>query len=577
MFGELKIFLKEHLVGIIISILVGLVVALPPVIFRFSKDYNGLEMLKTNTESHYVAEVQEIYDGDPLIRNPFFKDLKDTPYLFPPLSPNIIALIGKMFFLNAIHAVMLARFLSVSLLAFFVYYFGFLTTKNKLVGYVCAPFVILGYTLLDPKNLNILFLRGIGKSELTFIDYGRPVNPQFSTLFFFAYLVCFWKFLFEDGRKKMYGILSAVILGLSFYVYLFTWTFIFSLNGFLCLIYLIKKDWKKFKMILCVSLGAVLLGIPYFVNTIIASKHEWYRESATRFGFVHSRDINLSRVVFGVLILFAFGYKKMSQKTRLFFLAFFGTAIFVANEQVITGLYVFNHHYHWYYSTPLIIICLVSIIYIFLQRFFSQKKYIINLATIFLVALFFYNGILIQYISYRSVLPVLIEEQRYAPVMDWLNNETTKESAIYSSYELMRVIPAFTHSNVYYHGTGIYSLVSDERLAHAYLAEVYLNNISAQDIDVYLNDHQPDIVGYVAGYRYAFQKGVCSSCAPSETVNALAQKYKGISDENFIEFLKEYPVDYFIWDKKINPNWNLDRFKMEEIKDFGELIVYRID
>lgn len=576
MFNEIKIFLKEHLIGIIISLFIGLVVAAPPIIFHFSKDYKGLEMLKTNTESHYVAQVQEVYDGDPLLHNPFFKDLKTTPYLFPPLSPNIVAFIGKMFFLNAIQAVMLVRFLAVSLLAFFIYYFGFLVTKNKLVGYVCAPFVILGYPLLDPKNIFILLGRGTGNSEMTFIDYGRPVNPQISSLFFFAYLVCFWKFLYEDGRKKMYGVLSTVILGLSFYVYLFTWTFILSLNGFLCLVYLIKKDWVKLKMILYVSLGGTVLSIPYFVNTFIASKNEWYAESASRFGFVHSRTANISRVVVAAFVLFGLSYKKIPEKARLFFLAFFCTALFVVNEQVITGFFIFNHHYHWYYNTPIIIIFFVIVFYGFIQTFLTEKKRAQIILTSVLVAFIFYNGIFTQYLSYKKFLPSLIEEQRYAPVFNWLNAQTKKESVVFSSDSFVNMVPALTHNNVYYYGTGIYTLISDERLFDTYLAGVYLENINKDDISIYLHDHEYNISGYVFGYRYAFQKGVCSSCVPSETLNLLAQKYKEISDDNFIEFLKKYPIDYIVWDKKINPNWNLDRFNLEKIKDFNDLVVYQI-
>src|SRR3989344_2744323 len=178
--------LKEQATGIIIAVVVGLIIALPPIVFRWSSDYQGFDMLKTNTEAHYVAQVQEVYDGHLALGNPFFADLKNEPYLFPPIGPLVIGLIGRFLGLGAIEAVMLLRFVITSAMAFFIYLFTRELASNKWAGLIAAPFVMLGYSLLDPSYI-LEFFRDPSRAA-DFIDYGRPVNPQFSSLLFFAYL-----------------------------------------------------------------------------------------------------------------------------------------------------------------------------------------------------------------------------------------------------------------------------------------------------------------------------------------------------------------------------------------------------
>lgn len=570
----MKIFFKKHWLGLVLSIVIGAIIAAPPIIFRFSDYYQGVDMLKTNTETHYLTQIQEVYDGHSDLGNPFYADLKDELYLFPPLSPNIMATFGKLFSLSAVEAVMIFRFFITALLSFFIYLFCFFVTGRRMVGLVAAPFVLLGYSLMDPGNIINAFRNGAWLQEKTFIDYGRPINPQLSSLFFFVYLVFFWKYL-QEKSKLRYGILSILFLGFSFYVYLYTWTFIFSLNAFLFIIYAIKKDWLKVKKIIGVSAVAGLIGIPYLIHVFAVSSHQWYAESARRFGFINSREPNVSRLVLALLILFGVSFKKFATQIRLFFLAFFLTALFVVNEQIITGFYIFNHHYHWYYITPLAIIFLVVWLFTILTKF-SIRRLFVRALTAALVVLFLFNGIQAQIESYAHNLPAVIEEQRHTPLFTWLNEEDKKDVAVFTPLPLADLVLSLTHANVYHDGTGMYTLVPDERLMHIYTAYRYLDRVPKDDIENYLDTHRDEVSFFVFGYAYRLQKGGCTGCIPDSVLESIATEYKNLSDENFIEYLKQYPVDYIIWDKKENPDWELDRFSLDKVQEFGEIVVYSV-
>lgn len=569
------IFLKRHWIGIVLAILIGIVIAAPPFVWHFSEGYKGIDMMKTNTEFHYIAQIQEIYDGDHLARNPFFEDLKNTPYLFPPFSPNLIAGFGKLFSLNPVEAVMVTRFIFTTLLAFLIYLFAERLTKNRFVAWTAPAVIMLGYQMINPSHILKIFNFGKFSGEGTFIDYGRPINPQVGSLLFFAYLLAFWFFLQDSTRAWKKGIASAVLLGLSFYTYLFTWTFIFSLNGFLFLIYAWKKDWVRVKKIAWVSLGAVVLAIPYFMNTWIASHHPWYQESSVRFGFVHTRDWHVSQLIIGAFAVFLLLYKKLDEDIRLFFTAVFFASILAENENVITGLYVFNDHYHWYYVTPLILIIFLVMLFALMSQIKARPVVVYSIATALLV-LSFYDGIRTQVISYAYAAPEVANEERYTPIIEWLNARTPKESTVFASYPLMRMIPALTHNNVYFDGTGIYTLVSDERLLHAYLVPVYLQGIPKENIEAYLKEHQATIVDSVFGYKFSFQKGVCASCAPDSVIHELAATYQELSDATIVPYLKQYPIAYIIWDKKEDPEWILDRLSLPIEAEFGDIVVYKV-
>ena len=567
----MKIFLKQHILGIFLSFCIGAIIAAPPFIFRFSKDYQGFHMMKTNTEAHYVAQVQEVYDGHYGLGNPFFADLKDTPYAFPPLSPYLVAGFGRLFGLSTIEAVMVFRFFATSALAFFIYLFTAEITKQKLAGLVAAPFVMLAYSLVDPSYILSIFRDGGLPPRLGFIDYGRPTNPQVSSLLFFSYLYFFWKSLEENtARWKTYGAMSTVLLGLSFYAYLFTWTFLLSLNGFLFLVYAWRKEWGIVKRIFFISLGAFIIGIPYLLHTLEVARHPDYTETVTRFGFVNIHTPNISRVVIGALLLFLLTFRRFETHARRFFFAFFLTAFFVVNEQVLTGIYVFNHHYHWYYNTPLVIVFAVATLFAFVHG--KRATWIASALCI----LFFFHGIWAQKTAYEAVLPTVIAEQRYAPLIEWINKESSKDATMFASHELADPISSLTHANVYYNGTAIYTLAPNERFFHAYLMFRYLDNVPTTTARAYFETHRNDISGFVFGYAYSFLPDTCFGCFPDTVIDRLTAAYTQLSDEIFITELKKYPVDYIIWDKQRYPSWRIDRFGLPLAIQFGDIGVYTV-
>ena len=168
----------------------------------------------------------------------------------------------------------------------------------------------------------------------------------------------------------------------------------------------------------------------------------------------------------------------------------------------------------------------------------------------------------------------MVDEQRYAPVIDWFNHESPLDSVIFAPAPLLRLLPAVTHNNVYYYGTGIYTLVSNERLMDTYLAQIYLQRVPQVDIRLYLDEHQAEIAGWVFGYTFSFQPGVCSTCVPEDFLDKAAERYRQLTDANFASFLLKYPLDYIVTDEKTDPGWRVDRFGFVPVAKFGTLTIH---
>lgn len=563
---------RFHFAGLLVALTISLIVSLPPVVWRLSSEYRGVDLLATNTEPHYVTQVQEVYDGEPLLGNPFYEDLKDDPYLFPPFAPNLIARFGMLLGINAVEAVMVSRFLIVFGLAFFVYFATWLISRRRVAALVAPMAVILGYGLVDPAHFMRFISGNSWATEGSFIDYGRPVNPSFSSLVFFAYLSAF--LLALERKKGKWIVIAGCIFAVSFYTYLFTWTFILALNGVFVLAYFFKKEHTHTKTVMLITLLGVVGGIPYLLHAFRIRGLETYTEVASRFGFVKTRIPELSRLVIISSIVFLLSRKMLTPMQKVFFGSFFIAAISVINEHVITGTYLFNHHYHWYYNTPLVIIFFLTLTFMLCARY-AVRPLLQRIYAGSLILLFVISGVTVQSASYTGATERFRSYQEHTPLFSWINASTTTHTTFFADPELSELISAYSSGNVYYNGTSLYTLVPRRRLLDSYLVHLYLAGVPQDNIAEYIVRDEARIIAVAYGYTFSFLPTSCP-CIDSDTREYLIATYQHISPDTFLSFLKRYPVDYIIWEPDKNPTWDIARYKLPVVFKTRSHIVYEI-
>ncbi len=573
--------IKKHWPGIALGILIGLIIIAPVFYFRyFDKAYKGLDYFGSSNEDFYLSQIQEIYDGHWSLGNIYLAEGKNDYYVQPPLPPMIAAFLGKLLGASARNINLITKFLFPALLTVLIYKFFAALTGRKDVPILMATFVMLTqatWIFLNPGAWLPFLLRGefIG-TNYEFLSYARPINPQISSFFFFGYLFCLWKFLFASQpakSEKWYGISSAVILGLSLYTYFYAYSFLFVFSGILASWFLISRDWKNFKKMALVSAGALLVGIPYFINFFGALRSPFYLPLTQRLGILSTHKFVFSRVWFGITALFLLLYKKFDN-FKLFIMAFLVAAFAVTNQQIITGkIAPMLSHYHWYYIAPVGGAVLIYLFFIYLDKLASPA---LSRATmIFLFLLFCSAGILFQKASYAAGKEGIISLQRYAPVIAWIDKNIKQESTIFAGQNWAGWITAYTSQNIYSGGVLHNFLVNPERFRHSLYVYTFLSGVNKENAKKFFYENRESVGASIFDQYYREQNG-CYGCFPDALMEELIAGYQKFLDQNFVGELKKYPLDYLIWDKNADPAWKIDRFFHDKVYDQDGIIIYKI-
>jgi len=579
---DLKQFLREHKIAIFLALLTSIIVAFPQVYFRIDhKDLyrDGVEAIELLPDSPRSALVREVQDGHPGIGSIYYKDGKDDPYVYQPLQPMVVAYMGQMFSLDINNTILLSRFILPLIVFLLIYCFVFLLSKDKLAALSSAALLLLADSILSFSGASRLLA---GSSPSNFLQLARPVNPAMTYIPFFAFLVVFW--LFYRKRDWRLGLASAILLGLNFYNYFYSWTFLYAFGAILILIFLFQKKWSEATRLGSVFLGALIVAIPYFINLYHISLYSTSGDVSARFGMVLSHApmfVSLTAIV--ALVIFFLGFPKEDREKYFFSLALLLTPFVTHNQQILTGRIMQVDHYHWFFNKPMAVIMVLLVIFHWLgrQQLASYKKALVVL--IILVSVF--TGVFTQAVSYSSDRRdggnIAVERQKYAPVMNWLNENAEIESVVLANSEISHLTVIYTSLNVFHYISAHLSLAAtEERIRNALYTFYRLEGVGVKEA--------PEVLGAERGYISASIYGLY--------YRELLGSYEAMPDEKFEEIIAlyketlstptpvwleqifaKYKVEYIVWDKESDPLWRLDQYKfLDKTAEFDDLVIYRV-
>lgn len=572
-------FLIRHKTAIVLAILTSLIVAAPQVYFRIQHAYDGVyQGIELLPDAPRSALVREIQDGHLNLGNAYYKDGKDDPYLWQPLQPMAVAFLGELFGLDINNTLLLSRF-ALSFLTFLLLYgFVLLLSKDKLVALSSASLLLLADLLLSFSGLSQL-LHGMGPG--TFIQLARPVDPAMTYIPLFGFLIVFW--LYYQKRDYRWGIASAVILGLNFYNYFYSWTYLYAFGSLLVLIYLLQKKWREAVRLGSVFFGALIIAIPYFINMYRASLYPTFAEVSARFGVVATHaPLSVGVLVIVALVVFFLGFPRADRERYFFGLALLLTPFITMNQQIITGKIMQPDHYHWFFQKPIaIIFILVTLFYLFSRQGpdFYKKAIAVCIITASVTAGAFAQATAYFYDA-RDGGAIAIERQQYGPVMKWLSAHAEKESVVLANNELSHLTVIYTPLNVFYHRVVANSLAATkERLLEVIFAFYRLRGVGKKEArDVFFAE-RGFISTSIYGIYYREALGSYEAIPDEKIEEALALYVNTLAiptPEWLQRTFKKYDVSYLIWDKKTDPLWNLDRYPfLTKVAEFGEVSIYQ--
>ncbi len=579
---KLKQMVYEHRGAIILGIIVSLLCAFPQVYFRIDHRndgiYQGIELLP---DSPWSARAREVMDGHPWFGNIYNKDGKDQPYLFQPLGSMVVAYTGELFSLDINNTLLLSRLVFPFVVTILIYSFVFLVSRDKFAALTSAAILLLADSVLRPFGI-LQVLHGELPDE--FLRIARPVNPAMIYVFFFGFLVSFWCY-FKD-RSVRFGLLSALLLGLNFYNYLYTWTYLYAFGGLLALFYIMERQWKEVTRLAYVFLGALIVAIPYGINLYKVTSYPTYEEVAARFGMVFTHaPLYVGTSVIISIFVFLFFFPQVEKRRYYFSLALVLAPFVTMNQQIITGKVLQPSHYHWFFHKPIIIIIICIVIFHVLTRFSWTRLRMLVAVGILLVSVG--TGTFIQFLSYHQGNgndggSIAVERQKYGLVMQWLNENVQKETMVFANDEASHMVVIYTPLNVFYHRALPFASLSATKTRQL---ETIFTFYRLQGIDhdeareVFFQDRER-LSGIIYGIYYREVFGSYEAI-PDEKVDEIVSRYQETltipTDTWLQDVWKKYEVEYFVWDRKKDPLWELSKYPfLKEVATFGDITIYSL-
>lgn len=534
--------LRTHWLTFLLAITVGAVAVGPYFYFAFTPQYKGIALLGQDAEEHYVARMQEVYDGHPLIGNVFLP-YKDTPYLLPGLGENIVASTGRVIFLSATQVNIVSKFVFPFFGFLLMYTLGFTMTRSRLAGLLAATLVMFANDLMSyPRDL-LQMLHGTSLNDGIF--WARPINPEVSGLFLFGALFLIYHYYCTRTSLRWWQpVMLGLLVGLLLYISPFPWLFLGVLLIVLLGWLLWQRRYTEARSIFAAGVIALLCAVPFVINYLQYKNYPGYTNAALQTGALHSHAPVFGIWVFVLLLVPLFIWPKEMQQARLFFIASAIALLVVLNQQILTGFYLQPGHFHWYITKPLVGVMLGVYAVWFLQKHVS-KAWCISITGVVMLVLFMHAAF-VQVHFYKLHAPQSVAAQGYAPALAYLN--TLPRQTVFADPALSDYIAMYTAddapNDVY---AGLY-IAPKEYFEQRLFLEYRVRGIQPKDALVHIQKEQPAILQSLYGiyYEQALQQ---LQLSPDAIITSLADKYAAQYAQSIPSLMQQLGIAMLMQDK----------------------------
>lgn len=581
---------KKHWIAPVFALLVGAIYILPQAYFLFQPGYRGVFISRAPDEERFFSNIHEASEGK-LIGNPYiweYKDQKDkTEYNFFEYA---FGYFEKISGIGTAQFAFIIKFLFPALLFLLAYTLMYFLTERVQDALLGGIFLLLGNELVQSHVSSFLStLQGKGPF-VEFLMYNRVIHPSVDALFFFGAIIFAYKIL-KNPSSKIFIILLGIIAGALAYIYFFYWAFVLSLC-FILIAYAIISRQPKIGTAFLASTGITfIISIPFFIRMY----HEFVLSGVSnditniQKAFAPTHQFIFEKVIIAPLVLcltvlfllykrsqfFGSSIQELRRKYS-FVLSLLLTSFVVSNQQVITGVEIQQHHFHFFTNIPIFLLSFSVFLSDLFEFFFKKsRKILITLLILFTICF----GAGVQASSYNYWASSFKYYQNYLPVFSWLNSNSKKDSVILSDEIISEMIPMYTNSYVYSAGHAAGYPIAQSRLRHNYFISLYLRGIGANISPSYLyrEDIRNEIGQYVFEGQYYRDRCGSYGCFLDSVLDGLVQEYLAFLNQPFEINLKKYKIDYIVWDTNKDKAWNLEQYKFleEEYQNDG-IIVYKV-
>ncbi|MBI2050360.1 MAG: hypothetical protein HYT31_00965 [Parcubacteria group bacterium] len=554
------LLLKKYWPLVAVALLVGTFSVLPLFfsLQRMGDSFQGIWPQFNDDANFYLSRAHEALDGHLDMNNPYVAEHKDETY------PQAVG--GELFmafFAWSLHISIPAlqaglTFVSPALMAALFYLLLMLLYPNRASSFV----------------LSLAFF--------TVVTGGmtKPIHPVVSFPLLLIFLLSWFGLILENKYKRLRTLMCGLALGLLFLTYFFHWSFLLVVLGVYALLLIVRRDHVQFKRHLAIAAVALVIAGPYLVRVIFGVEAPFYHEMALRMGVFSTHwpetfprlAVALVWLAFFIFVTRHYCLQR-EQRSHILFALLIANVVY-PNHQIITGITVENAN-HWSYMPIFVYFLAGQYLFnvIFKHAWAARKMFDASVAgaVALMVAVPAWRLQTFNFPPYQRSLRIAATEeieQRYTDSLAWINGNAPTDSVVFSNLGFMWLVPVYTHANVYYSENAYYLLASDAEIIERTLLFHFFDIGQFKAANFGLGEvprilwTQPAMIERNTHWLHD-RLGV-----PWTTEFSLARElalvqstYDRLAQNGWnLDLLRRYRLDYFVWDKTLNPEWKLDQY-----------------
>ena len=284
--------ISKYRIPIIGAILVGVIMIVPHIVFIYNtgESYRDIYQLSTDSEDVYLARMNEIIDGHPLLGAVPYAEYKDRlPMMFPTIYDFIVVVVSFLFKISLPTALLAIKTIFPALLFFLVYQLvlTMCTTTDAsdsriLTAFAGASAVVMAYDLTNWGSITHLI------SNTTFLLWSRPVNPITGALLLIGLVLILWRIRNNQQIRTWWVFTGGVLLALMISSYFFSWGFALAFMASWAFLQFITGHRRSAYTIVFITLVGLVLASPYLYLTRLSSTHPDFVFAAAKQGLFHT-------------------------------------------------------------------------------------------------------------------------------------------------------------------------------------------------------------------------------------------------------------------------------------------------
>lgn len=547
-------FFKKYWLVICCALIVGIISVFPWIqaINSLGGAYQGVFFSNSGDDYTYLARMQEVLDGHPMVGSAFYYEYKDMASLMLPFGEYLYVALSFVFRLSIVNTLFASKFIFPIVLFFLTYCLAVLLAeeKNSLRAKINAIatgfFVTLGYDLIDYKFVWHYVTSSLPDPKLML--WTRPVNPIVGALCLFIYLLCLW--LIISKRHRLLIVPAGILAGLMIF-YFFSWGIALAITAVLALIFLLIKRYEILKDLLWVALIDISIVLAFLYKVIFSFASPDGQGLALRNGMFLTHAPIFNKVVLAGLLFFtpfiAFEYYQKRKKGEAiadwwwFCWALLLGGLLAFNQQIITGRTIWPAHFVQYTIPLTVIACLI--LSFNKIRIMSGSLWAVAIGIVIIASLSFS---IFEVSRRNNYLPAWRETQNYAAPLAWLNNNAPKDCVVLTAdYRALFLVTAFTHCNAYVSYWN-YAGVPFDRTVFNYLVYLKMKGITPENVEAYLQENISDVrLLYFADWGQLYDRNDNAGWLQDKK-NLVASQYREFYGRNFKKELNRYRLDYIL-------------------------------